>query len=478
MIPVILCGGSGTRLWPLSRAQYPKQFIPLLGERSLFQETMLSLEKFYTKKSIVMGSIKHRFPIIQQLEEAAIAHKPEIILEPVSRNTAPAIALAALYACSQESDPILFILTADHIIGDRKALWDAVTAALPCADDGALVTFGIAAKTPETGYGYIHLGETSYDKKTIHQIKEFVEKPDLLTAQSYIDSGEYAWNSGMFLFKASSYLEQLKIHRPDILDACTQAFAAARRDKNFIFIDEQKFTACPEDSIDYAVMEKINHAMVAELDVDWMDLGSWAALWDKAGHDAQGNAINGDVLAEDIQDCYIRSEERLVAAVGLKNVVIVETQDAVLVANRHEAQSIRQLSQRLKTAAREEFYAHREVYRPWGKYDLIDKGERYQVKHITVKPGEKLSVQMHHHRSEHWVVVSGTAKILRGEKEILLTENQSTYIPTGAVHALENPGKIPLELIEVQSGSYLGEDDIVRFEDRYGRETEPQKESD
>lgn len=469
MIPVIMSGGSGTRLWPLSRSMYPKQFLPLASEHSMLQETLLRLQGLdKLTSSIIIGNENHRFLIAEQLR--VIDQKASIILEPAGRNTAPAVALAALHSLSLEQDPVLLILAADHVIQNKQAFQQAVAAALPHAEQGKLITFGIVPNAPETGYGYIRQGDALGADTNIAQVAQFVEKPSLEVAEQYLASGEYLWNSGMFMFRASRYLEELESHRPDILAACQQAFRDTATDLDFIRVNKEAFEACPEDSIDYAVMEKTDAAVVVPLDANWSDVGSWSALWEVGQQDENGNVTKGDVLVADVKNSYLHSEDsRLISAVGLEDVVVVDTKDAVLVAHKNKVQDVKSIVNQLKKAGRGEYEFHREVYRPWGKYDSIDNGERYQVKRITVKPGAKLSVQMHHHRAEHWIVVSGTAKVTNGDKDILLTENQSTYIPVGVIHALENPGKIPLELIEVQSGSYLGEDDIVRFEDRYGR---------
>lgn len=465
MLPVIMCGGSGTRLWPMSRGMYPKQFLPLAGSHSMLQETVLRLAPLNLQPPLLICNDEHRFIAAEQLHQLKLL-KSGIILEPVGRNTAPAVALAALKAVQSGEDPLLLVLAADHVISDNAQFVLAVEQAKILAEQGKLVTFGIVPTHPETGYGYIRRGAAlgaGFD------VARFVEKPDKATAQTYLDSGDYLWNSGMFLFKASRYLAELEAFRPDILAACQQAMANTQADLEFIRVDKQAFEACPEESIDYAVMEKTADAVTIPLDAGWSDVGSWSALWDVCAKDSFGNVFIGDVLSTNSQNSYVNAEQRLVSLVGVDNLVVVETKDAVLVADKNQVQHVKQIVDTLKQQQRPEARLHREVYRPWGKYDAIDQGERYQVKRITVKPGAKLSVQMHHHRAEHWIVVSGTAKVTNGEHEILLTENQSTYIPVGVIHALENPGKIPLELIEVQSGSYLGEDDIVRFEDRYGR---------
>lgn len=469
MIPVILSGGSGTRLWPLSRSLYPKQFLPLVSGKTMLQETVARLNGVPgIAAPLVVCNEDHRFIVAEQLRCIGAA-KPTILLEPVGRNTAPAIAAAALTATAQGEDPLLLVLAADHVIADVPAFQAAITIARQAAEAGALVTFGIEPTAPETGYGYIKRTDKRGGAGT-YPIAQFVEKPDLATAQQYLASGDYYWNSGMFLFRASVFLDELEAFNPDMLAACRAAVAGEAPDLDFVRLDKTAFSNCPADSIDYAVMEKTGKALVVPLAAHWNDVGSWSALWEVHDKDADGNVQKGDVLAVNTHNSYLHSADgRLVATVGLDDVVVVDTQDAVLVAHRNQVQDVKKVVDALKAAKRKEVNLHRLVYRPWGSYDSIDNGQRYQVKRITVNPGARLSVQMHHHRAEHWVVVSGTAKVLNGDNEVLLTENQSIYIPVGVIHALENPGKIPLELIEVQSGPYLGEDDIVRFEDRYGR---------
>ena len=467
ILPVIMAGGSGSRLWPLSRQQFPKQFLTLLGNKSMLQATAERIKGIEHKPALVICNEEHRFSVAEQLRVNAIKTSG-IILEPVGRNTAPAIALAAMQALKSGNDPLLLVLAADHVIKDEAAFCASVEKAVPFAEADKLVTFGIVPTVPETGYGYIKRGDVQ-GVKTGFTVAQFVEKPNLETAQVYLASGEYYWNSGMFLFKASTYLSELKIHRPDMFDTCEQAMAATQADLDFIRVDKSAFELCADDSIDYAVMEKTTKAVVVPMDCGWSDVGSWSALWEVSDKDEHGNACRGDVINFDTRNSYVHASEKLVTTIGLDDVVVVETKDAILVAKQSEVQQVKNIVEQLKADARREWQHHREVYRPWGKYDSIDNGDRFQVKRITVKPGEKLSIQMHHHRAEHWIVVTGTAKVTNGDEVILLTENQSTYIPVGVVHALENPGKVPLELIEVQSGSYLGEDDIVRFEDRYGR---------
>ncbi|NWL79044.1 mannose-1-phosphate guanylyltransferase/mannose-6-phosphate isomerase [Pseudomonas taiwanensis] len=465
--PVILSGGSGTRLWPLSRQLHPKQFLPLAdSDLSMLQDTIKRLEGLGTGLPFLICNEQHRFLAAEQLRLLGM-DKAKILLEPVGRNTAPAIALAALQAFQETDDPILLVLAADHLIQNVSSFQSSILNALPLAEAGKLVTFGIVPSHPETGYGYIERGCRVGD--TGFAVSRFVEKPNLATAQDYLATGNYYWNSGMFMFQASRYLEELQQFRPDILAACRTALAGGSQDLHFTRVDTAAFTACPEDSIDYAVMEKTQDAVMVPLDAGWSDIGSWSALWDVSEKDAQGNVFKGDVLDQGSRNTYVHADSRLVATVGVEDIVIVETKDAVLVAHKDHVQDVKKVVDQLKSGSREEHINHREVYRPWGMYDSIDNGHRYQVKRITVQPGAKLSVQMHHHRAEHWIVVSGTAKVTNGDKTYLVTENQSTYIPIGQVHALENPGVIPLELIEVQSGSYLGEDDIVRLDDRYGR---------
>ena len=464
MIPVILSGGSGTRLWPLSREAFPKQFLNLLGERSMLQATWERVAPLASGAPIAVAGEDHRFMVAEQLREAG-CEGATILLEPVARNTAPAIAVAAQEAMSGGDDPLLLVLPSDHVIVDAPAFRLAVAAAAVAARQGELVTFGIVPTGPETGYGYIKAAPGD----GVRRVERFVEKPDAITAAGYVASGDYVWNSGMFLFRASVYLAELERRYPDMLVACREALADARRDADFVRLSKEAFTASPSDSIDYAVMEKTSHAAVLPIDVGWNDVGSWSALWQVAEQDGDGNAHHGDVIARDCRNTLAWGDGRLVALLGLEDVVVVDTADAVLVAHKDKVQEVKEIVASLKLAGRSESTLHRKVYRPWGSYDSIDMGERFQVKRITVNPGAALSLQMHHHRAEHWIVVSGTGRITRGEDVILLAENQSTYIPLGVKHRLENPGVVPLELIEVQSGSYLGEDDIVRFEDVYGR---------
>ncbi|WP_367606619.1 mannose-1-phosphate guanylyltransferase/mannose-6-phosphate isomerase [Legionella sp. W05-934-2] len=469
ILPIILAGGSGTRLWPLSRQWYPKQFLHLKGEHSLLQRTLMRVSGSQFDKPLIICNETHRFLAAEQIRQMDYVTHP-ILLEPEPRSTAPAIALAAYYAQSLNQDPYLLVMPADHIIDNQQSFEQAVEEAIQQAEQGRLVTFGIEPTYAETGFGYIHRGK-KITSSAFH-IDRFVEKPNAQTAEEYVASKQYYWNSGLFLFKASDYLNALTQFQPEMIAACQQAMACAMKDSDFIRADKEAFLVCPSDSIDYAVMEKTDNAVVVSLDAAWSDIGSWQALWDISEKDAQGNVLQGDVIAKDTNHSLVRADSRLVAVVGLDDVIVVETKDAVLVAHQDKVQSVKAVVEQLKAADRSECYSHREVYRPWGMYDSIDQGNRYQVKRITVNPGARLSVQMHFHRAEHWVVVRGTAKVTRGNETFLVTENHSTYIPVGEIHALENPGKVPLELIEVQSGPYLGEDDIVRFNDHYGRVSE------
>ena len=470
LTPVILSGGAGTRLWPLSRELYPKQLLALTGERTMIQQTALRLEGLAAGAPVVVCNEAHRFLVAEQLRQLGIDPQA-IVLEPMGRNTAPAIALAAHAALKAAgpgtaADPLLLVLPADHVIRDVPAFHKAVHAARAAAQQGQLVTFGIVPTTPETGYGYIQRGPAT---GPVYRIARFVEKPSAEVAKDFVASGDYYWNSGMFLFGARRYLEELGRFAPAIASACADAFTAAKSDLDFTRVDERLFESCPADSIDYAVMEKTSDAVVVPLAAGWSDVGSWAALHEASDPDAHGNVSRGDVICEDSEGCYLYAESRLVSAVGLKDHVVVETKDAVLVAPRARVQDVKKLVFKLREQGRYEHSLHREVFRPWGSYDSIENGPRFQVKRLKVKPGAVLSLQLHHHRAEHWIVVSGTARITRGDEVFLLEENQSTYIPIGVRHRIENPGKIPLHIIEVQSGSYLGEDDIVRLEDNYGR---------
>ncbi len=464
MKPVILSGGSGTRLWPMSRSTFPKQFLSLNSNQTMLQETVLRLGN--VEEVAVICNEDHRFLVAEQMR--SIHQKCSILLEPVGRNTAPAIAIAAIEAAKAgKENEALLVLSSDHVIKDTDAFKKVISAAESLVAEGNLVTFGIVPNKPEVGYGYIKAGSSVGENG--FAVAEFVEKPNAETAQEYLDSGSYYWNSGMFMFTAKRYLEELKAYRPDILAACEAAMAETQSDLDFVRVDKDAFTNCPDESVDYAVMEKTDKAVVIPLDAGWSDVGSWSALWEIKDKDINGNVFEGDVIAHSTNNSMVVSNERLVATLGVDDLIIIDTKDALMVAHKDAIQDVKQLVNSIKDAGREEHKVHREVYRPWGKYDSIDNGARYQVKRITVKPGEKLSVQMHHHRAEHWIVVSGTASVTCGEETFLLSENQSTYIPLGEVHCLENPGKVELELIEVQSGSYLGEDDIVRFVDQYGR---------
>lgn len=465
VLPVLLCGGSGTRLWPLSREAYPKQFLPLAGDVSLLQATCLRLQGLPGAESpLLISNEEHRFMVAEQCRQIGVV--PEaIILEPMGRNTAPAIAAAALYAMNVRQDPILLVLPSDHVLRDEDGFRRAVLAALPAAETGALLTFGIVPTAPETGFGYIKAGVG----EGVRAVEQFVEKPDQATAEKYLASGEYFWNSGMFMFRASRFIEELEKFAPAILEQCRAAIAGAKRDVDFLRLEKEAFATCPADSIDYAVMEKTAEAKVLPIDVGWSDVGSWSALWQVADQDGEGNVHRGDVMSENCRNTFVWSGNRLVSTLGLENMIVVDTDDALLVAHQDHVQDVKKIVARLKSDSRSQAVHHRQVYRPWGSYTSVDNGERFQVKRIVVKPGAALSLQMHHHRAEHWIVVSGTARVTCDEDIMVLTENQSTYIPLGSKHRLENIGELPLELIEVQSGSYLGEDDIVRFDDVYGR---------
>lgn len=469
LTPVILSGGVGTRLWPLSREHYPKQLLALMGDHTLLQETVLRLQGLaHQAPPLMVCNEYHRFLVAEQLRHIHVT-PTHIILEPLGRNTAPAVAVAALAAFSQNSEALLLVLPADHLITDTEAFCEAVTAGIPLAEADYLVTFGITPTHPETGYGYIKVAGT-LDETRGFAVERFVEKPEQATAQNYVASGDYYWNSGMFLFKATRYLSELQKFAPDIFTACQHAFSRAEQDKDFLRLNELEFSVCPSNSIDYAVMEHTESAVVIPLDAGWSDVGAWSSLWQVCEQDEDGNVYVGDVMTENVRNCYLRAEHRLLTAISVEDHVIIETADAVLVAHKSHAQDVKQIVARLKQSDRSEAHLHRKVYRPWGSYEGIDSESRFQVKHIRVNPGASLSLQMHYHRSEHWVVVAGTAKITRGDDTFILSENQSTYIPLGVKHRLENPGKLPLEIIEIQSGSYLGEDDIVRFDDIYGRQ--------
>jgi len=471
MIPVVMSGGSGTRLWPLSRKQKPKQFLPLVNNHTMFENTLLRLNSVSDIEApIVVCNEDHRFMVAEQLKDLDIDNSV-IVLEPQGRNTAPAIASAAFTALkntTDDTDPVLLVLAADHEILDVKVFHDAINDAEQAALSGALVTFGIVPDSAHTGYGYIKADKQNTSAIS-YPVKKFVEKPDAATAERDLTSGEYYWNSGMFMFKASVLISELEKYSPEIVAACKLAVNNAETDLDFIRLENASFATCPAESIDYALMEKTNKTEVVPLNSGWSDVGSWASLWQVSDKDDNNNVIKGDVITEDVYNTYIHSDSRLVTVIGLTDVVVVETDDAVMVVHKDKVQDIKLVATKLAELNREEVNNHRKECRPWGYYDSIDTGSRFQVKRIVVKPGEKLSVQMHHHRAEHWIVVSGTANVTKGEETFMVSENQSTYIPIGEVHALENPGTIPLEIIEVQSGSYLGEDDIVRFDDRYGR---------
>jgi len=469
LVPVILSGGSGTRLWPLSRELYPKQFLPLVGDHTMLQDTVSRLEGLGGTGPIIVCNEHHRFIVAEQLRQQAVIPSA-IVLEPVGRNTAPAVAIAALTALKGRpagEDPVLLVMPADHLLRDVAAFHAAVRHGLAAAAAGKLVTFGVVPTKAETGYGYICRGA---GPGPTYRIAKFVEKPDATRAAEYVASDDYLWNSGMFMFRARRYLEELGLFAPQMLECCRTALAGAKGDLDFTRLAGSEFARCPSDSIDYAVMEKTKDAVVVPLDAGWSDVGSWSALHESLVADDAGNVTHGDVITEDSAGCYLHSSHRLVATVGLKDHVVVETKDAVLVAPRNRVQDVKNLVGRLKQLGRPETALHREVFRPWGSYDSVDGGTRFQVKRLTVKPGAQLSLQMHHHRAEHWIVVSGTARVTCNDKVFLLSENESTYIPIGATHRIENPGKVELHIIEVQSGSYLGEDDIVRFEDTYGRQ--------
>lgn len=459
---VVMAGGSGTRLWPVSRAKRPKQFLKLYGESTMLQSTFSRLDELKIDSAITICNEEHRFFVAEQLRE--INQKSKIILEPFGKNTAPAIALASFI---QEKDPLLLVLSADHLIEDKKAFTKAIESAIPLAEKGKLVTFGINPSSPNTGYGYIKKGESI---KNGFFVESFEEKPTEAVAQNYLDSGLYFWNSGMFLFKSSKFLKELQKFEPSIYKFTQSAIEKHTEDLDFIRIDKDEFSNCPSTSIDYAIMEHTKDAVVVPMNAQWNDIGSWSSIWDVSAKDSNKNAVLGDVIAHKTSNSYIRSENGLVATAGINDLVIISTKEVFLVADKKNVQDISEIVSKLKEKNRPEWELHREVHRPWGKYDSIDSGHRYQVKRITVNPGAKLSVQKHHHRSEHWIVVKGSAKVTKGDEIFELSVDESTYIPLGTIHALENSGDDVLELIEVQTGGYLGEDDIVRYEDIYGRE--------
>ena len=462
IIPVILCGGSGTRLWPLSRKLYPKQFMRLVNDNTLFQDTILRLPKEVANPLVICNE-EYRFLAAEQLRQIN-KDSNDIILEPIGKNTAPAIALAAL---ATGNDPLLLVLPADHVIEDEEYFKKLVLEAVPLAESGKLITFGVIPTEAHTGYGYIKGGRKIDVGLAVDQ---FVEKPSTQNAKRYFESGKYYWNSGIFLFNANRYLEELNKFRPDIYRACKESMLGTKSDLNFLRIDKTRFEECPGESVDYAVMENTADAVVIPMDAGWSDVGSWSSLWDITNKDHNGNVIHGDVIIHNSTNSFIRSDDKMVTAIGVDNLVIVVTKDVVMISNKDSVQDVNLIAKKLKDSKRTEWEIHREVYRPWGKYDLIDYGDRYQVKRITVKPGAALSLQKHQHRAEHWTVLVGTAKVTKGEEVLILAENESVYIPIGEVHALENPGEVDLELIEIQSGEYLGEDDIIRLQDRYGRD--------
>lgn len=467
LIPVLLSGGVGSRLWPVSRESYPKQFLPMTGSESLLIQTLRRAGAVAdVADPILVCNEDHRFLVAEQLRSAGVK-AAAILLEPAGRNTAPAVAAAALRALAIDPKAVLLVLPADHVIQNPEEFAAAVARGLPAAAAGALVTFGIVPQAPETGYGYIRCGEKQGEH--VFALREFVEKPDLVTAEGYLASGDYYWNSGMFLLRADSYLGELETFAPAMLAAVRDALSNASNDLDFTRLDAEAFKSCPSDSIDYAVMEHTTRGVVVPLSCGWSDVGSWSSLWDVEAKDSHGNATSGDVLLHDADNTYVRAESRLVAAVGVDNLIVVETSDAVLVADKSRVQDVKHIVNALKKQARAEAILHKRVYRPWGSYESLVTAGRFQVKRIVVNPGQQLSLQMHHHRAEHWIIVSGTAKVTCGETETMLSEDQSTYIPLGNRHRLSNPGVIPLEIIEVQTGSYLGEDDIVRFQDVYGR---------
>ena len=479
LIPVVLSGGSGTRLWPLSREKYPKQLLPLTGEDSLLQATLRRIDGLAGVEigsPLVVCNEEYRFVIAEQLR--LMGKKGKIVLEPAGRNTAPALTLAALEAEQEKSDPVLLVMPADHVIVDVPKFRETVSRGIRFAAQGAIVTFGVTPESPETGYGYIEAGEPVSDGDRAYRIVRFAEKPDIASARAYLDAGSYFWNSGLFMMRASVWLSAMEICRNDILAACRAAWVHRAVDGDFIRVKKEEFVNCPRDSIDYAVMERVAVAdepslpdgIVIPLSAGWSDVGAWDSLWKVLPKNESGNVSQGDVLLHDCRNMLVMSEHRLVACVGTENMVVIETPDAVLVAPLEKAQDVKQIVDSLKRNQRPEGQLHRKVFRPWGSYDGIDTGERFQVKRIIVKPGAALSLQMHHHRAEHWIVVRGTAQVTRGDKSFLVSENESTFIPLGTRHRLENPGCVPLEMIEVQSGSYLGEDDIGRFDDIYGRD--------
>ncbi len=466
--PVILSGGAGSRLWPASREFYPKPLLPVIGEHTLLQNTASRLDAIDSVQApLFVCNEEHRFLLAEQVRELG-KDSEVILLEPEGRNTAPALTLAALYLVESDPDALMVVMPADHVIPEQASFARAVEQGGELANKGFLVTFGVVPDKPEAGYGYISRGE-EIDGSGCFSVARFVEKPDADAAKAYVDSGDCYWNSGIFVMRADRWLEEIGKHQPDILAACRVAMEQGKRDADFLRVDKEAFLASPSNSIDYAVMEKTDRAAVVPLETGWSDVGSWSAIWETSDQDDEGNVARGDILIHETKNSLLMADKRCIAAVGLDNIIVVETSDAVLVADKHCCQDVKAIVSKLKESGREEHRFHSRVYRPWGDYEGIDDGARYQVKRLTVKPGAQLSLQMHHHRAEHWIVVTGTAKVTRGDDVFMLSENESTYIPLGTTHRLENPGTIPLEIIEVQSGSYLGEDDIVRFEDVYNR---------
>lgn len=469
IIPVILAGGSGTRLWPLSRQHYPKQLLKLFGEKTMLQQTLLRLGGVANLAApIVVCNEEHRFMVAEQLHEIGIGDA-SIMLEPLARNTAPALALAALHALAVDSDPTLLVLSADHMIRDVDAFKEALALAIAAAEQGRLTTFGVKPTRPEIGYGYIKTDKEGPTLQPFYPVVEFVEKPDLVTAQRYIQEGCYYWNSGMFVFQTQTFLRELRAHSPLVVSVAEQAKSRAVQDLDFIRIDRESFAQAPNISIDYALMEKSNNVVCVPLDAGWSDVGDWKSFWDLSEKDEHGNSLIGDSIDIGSTNTLVFSQDKLVATLGVTNLMIINTPDAVLVADKSQAQQVKSIIAQIEKQKRSEHLQHREIYRPWGCYDAIDSGDRYQVNRIRVRPGGSLSLQVHHHRAEHWIVVKGTALVQKGDETMLLSENESTYIPVGTKHRLSNPGKIPLEIVEVQSGPYLEEDDVVRYEDSYGR---------
>ncbi|WP_076588991.1 mannose-1-phosphate guanylyltransferase/mannose-6-phosphate isomerase [Vibrio ostreicida] len=460
--PIIMAGGTGSRLWPMSRTQIPKQYLKLVGDRTMLQETVVRLSGLDHLPVSVICNQEHRFLVAEQLREVAVGNSG-ILLEPSGRNTAPAVALAAFHSLENNEDPLLLVLAADHLIMDIEAFQTSIEKSCAFAQSGQLVTFGIVPDKPETGYGYIRRGNKLFGDLGF-QVDSFVEKPNLVQAIEYVESDDYYWNSGMFMFKASRYLEELEKYRPDIFAIVKDAYSKRTSDFDFIRVDSDVFERCPDESIDYAVMESTSDAVVVPLEAGWSDVGAWSSLWEISHKDDDNNVINGDVLIHNSSNCYINSSDRLISAVGVQDLVIVDTKDALLVADKNKVQGVKNIVNLLKTQGRTEFQQHREVYRPWGKHDHVAEGSRYHVKKVTINPGERTAMQLHHHRSEHWIIVSGSAKVFKDESEYLVTENQSIYIPLGTKHCIENPGKVILEIIEVRTGTYLDEDDVVRFE--------------